>query len=596
MMRRRDRSAWPRTLLLLLIVSIALACSGPTPPEPTPTAPPAPLATESPAPPAPLPLSPTAIPPTAPTTVSVTPPEAPPTKSPTAGPPGTELRLPTTEPANIDPGLTSDSVSIGILAQVFEGLVLQDRAGRIIPMVAERWDVSPDGLTYVFHLRDGPRWSDGRPVTAGDFEWAWKRNLDPSSESDYASSLLPIRNAERISNGEMNPSELGVLAQDDRTLVVTLERPAAHFLSLAATWTLAPLRRDTVETNGERWVEADNILTNGPYRLAEWTHDQQIVLRRNEDYWGPKPQIERVVFRIFPDGAEEQALAAYEAGELDTFGTAMNLPVRQIDRLKSDQKLGYVVYDVSGTYFLTVNHRKSYLADGRVRKALGMAIERERLIDDVLQAAAEPAYTLQPPGILGRNPDIWPKEDLDAAKRLLAEAGFPDGQGLPEMVYAYNTNAGHKLIGEYLQQRWRSALGITVRLVSMDWNVFLQWRATEDWTVGGDFFRGGWFSDYEDPDDWYNLLWSSASDPRFFNSGWRHDQFDQIVDRGTRETAPGLRQQLYGQAERILADEYPYIPLYHYRGQTLVRSYVKGLEPSRMLGVLPLATMTVEPH
>jgi oligopeptide transport system substrate-binding protein len=510
--------------------------------------------------------------------------------------PAGEIRIPITEPPQMDPGITSDSVSIDVIMHIFEALVSQDANGNIQPAVAQSWDLSDDGLTYTFHLRQGPVWSDGKPVTAQDFEWAWKRNIDPKTASDYATSLYPVKNGEAINNGKMDPSQLGVKAIDDQTLVVTLEKPAAYFLTLASTWTLMPLRADVVTQWGDKWVEADHIVTNGPYLMKEWTHDQQIVLEANPNYWGPKPQIQRAIFKIFPDGAEDQALAAYEAGELDTFGTILNIPPQQVDRVKADPSLGYMTYDESGTYFVTVNNRKEYLHDPRVRKALGMSVERQTIISDVLRNTWLPAYTLQAPGIKGRNPDLWPKEDLQAARQMLADAGFPDGKGMPALSYAYNTNVVHKLVAEYLQQRWQSALGLTINLNNMDWKVFLAYRHTDDWAKGGDLFRGGWFSDYEDPNNWYNLLWDSNSDPGQFNSGWQNAQYDQIVRDAAGDRDPASRVAKYAQAEQILANEYPNIPLFHYAGATLVRPYVHGMNPSRVLAVVPLETMTVDPH
>jgi oligopeptide transport system substrate-binding protein len=590
----RGRVCLTRLAQLTVALLLALtACSAPTPVEPTSTSAPPAIATVGTAnTPVATMQAPTAAPLLTPATVA-TPAAAPASPTPL---PDTEIRIASAEPANMDPGTTSDTVAVGIVMQLFEGLVAKDQQGDIVPRVAERWETSSDGLTYTFHLREGPKWSDGRPVVAGDFEWTWKRNSDPRTDGDYVANLLPIKNAERIANGEIGSDQLGVVAPDDRTLVVTLERPAAHFLTLVSSWTLLPLRRDTVEQNGDRWVEADHILTNGPYRLDEWTHDQRIVLVADPNYWGTSPQVRRVVFTIFPDGGEDQALAAYEAGDLDTLGTTVPIPIHQVDRVKSDKNYGYLTYDVSGTYFLVVNARQEHLRDPRVRKALGMALERDKLIDDVLNEPAEPAFSLQPPGIAGRDPSLWPKEDEDDARDLLKEAGYPDGKGLPVLSYAYNADAGHRRIAEYLQERWRSALGVELRLTTMDWRVFLQWRATEDWIVGGDLFRGGWFSDYEDPDDWYSALWFGGTDPIVFNSGWRNERYDELVAQASSELNATARTRLYAQAEQILADEFPSIPLYHYRGHTLVRSYVKGMLPSRMLGVLPLSSMTVEPH
>src|SRR5439155_507251 len=219
------------------------------------------------------------------------------------------LRLPLTEPMTIDPGLAEDSNSVEIVSQLFEGLVSYDQNGNAIGLGAEQWSTSGDGLTYTFTLRKGPSWSDGRPVTAQDYAWAWKRNVSPRTASPFASLLFPIKNAQAINEAKLEPEQLGVQAKNDRTLVVTLEKPAAYFLRLAATWPLMPLRRDVLEKLGEHWTEPGNVVSNGPFRLAEWQHDAQLVLERNDRYWGRRPALRQAVFRIYPAGASEQVFA-----------------------------------------------------------------------------------------------------------------------------------------------------------------------------------------------------------------------------------------------------------------------------------------------
>jgi oligopeptide transport system substrate-binding protein len=502
------------------------------------------------------------------------------------------LRLPLAEPPTLDPGLATDSVSVDIIAQIFEGLVAYDDKGTISGLGAEKWDISPDGLTYTFTLRQGPQWSDGKPVTAKDYEWAWKRNVDPKTASDYATTLYPIKNAVKIHKEGLEPNELGVVARDDRTLVVTLEQPASYFLRLASTWTMMPLRGDVIDKFGDKWTEAQNVVTNGPFLLREWQHDTQIVLERNDKYWGEKPSLNRAIYRLFPEGGSEQVLTAYEAGELDTVGpgTSFELPAAQVDRVLADPKLKEEVktFGQSATMFITVNNRREHLKDPRVRMALGQAIERQRLLDQVLKRVGTPAFSLQPEGIVGRQPDLWPKEDLQQAKKNLADAGFPDGKGFPEITFTYNTSDQWKLLAEHLQQRYKEALGINLKLDSMEFATFLKWRRGDEWADTGDLFRGGWFSDYEDPNNWYNVLWDSREDPEMFNSGWKNEEYDRLVRQAQGELDPGARERLYRQAEEILAREYPNIPIFHYSIRTLVKPYVQNFEPERVLGITPL--------
>jgi oligopeptide transport system substrate-binding protein len=518
---------------------------------------------------------------------------------PGAGEKGREqtLRTPLTEPPTLDPGLAEDNVSIDVISQLFEALVAFDDKGAISGLGAEKWDISADGLTYTFTLRQGPKWSDGKAVTAQDYAWAWRRNVSPKTASPYANTLFPVKNAEAINEGKLEPEQLGVEAKDDRTLVVTLEQPAAYFLRLASTWTLMPLRQDVIEKHGDKWTEAQNIVTNGLYLLKEWQHDTQIVLERNEDYWGAKPTLQKAIYRLYPEGGSDQVLAAYETGEIDTTGagTSFELPPNQVDRILADSKLKEQVkiFDQSATNFITVNNRREHLKDPRVRIALGQALDRQRIIGEVLKRVGKPAYGLQPEGIVGRKPEIWPKDDPAAAKKLLAEAGYPDGRGFPEISFTYNTSAQWKPFAEHLQQRWKETLGINVKLDSMEWAVFLKWRKGDEWVQKGDLYRGGWFSDYEDPNNWYNVLWESRSDPLAFNSGWKNDRYDALAHQAAGELERSRRESTYGQAEELLAKEYPVIPVFHYSVRSLVKPYVQNFQPERVLGITPLKKISL---
>ena len=571
-----------RLFRMLVLGALMAGCSAPA----VPTSPPASTATS------PVGAQP-AVTAGAPRAAPPTPTAAPPT----AVPREQILRLTLTEPPTIDPGLAEDNVAVEVVAQLFEGLVAFDEQGRVSGLGAERWEISPDGLTYTFALRAGAAWSDGRPVTANDYAWAWQRAVNPRTASPYASSLYAIKNGRAIGEGRLPPEQLGAQARDDRTLVVTLEEPAAYFLRLASTWAYMPLRRDVLERVGPSWTEPKTIVTNGPFRLREWLHDEQLVLERDEQYWGQKPSLRRVIYRVFPEGGSDQMLAAYEAGELDVAGGAAGLEFSpaQATRLRSESKLASELrtFDQSGTLFVAVNTRRPHLTDARVRQALGQALDRRKILDDVLRRPGQPADGLQPPGIAGRRPHVWPREDPEAARRLLAEAGFPGGSGFPELTFTYNNSAQWKLLADHLQQRWRETLGIRLRTEPREWSAFLDFVRGEEWDRRGDLYRGGWFSDYEDPHNWYDLLWDSRGDPLTLRTGWRNDQYDSLTGRAARATDPGTRESLYGQAEEILAREYPAIPILHFASRALVKPYVQGYLPERVLGVTPLRRMVL---
>jgi oligopeptide transport system substrate-binding protein len=204
-----------------------------------------------------------------------------------------------------------------------------------------------------------------------------------------------------------------------------------------------------------------------------------------------------------------------------------------------------------------------------------------------------PAYSLQPEGIAGRRPDIWQKEDVAAAKQLLADAGYPEGRGFPDLTFTYNTSEQWSLMGEHLQQRWKNTLGINVKLDNMEFATFLKWRRGDEWKTSGHTFRGGWFSDYEDPNNWYNVLWDSREDPGMFNTGWADPEYDRLVRQAQAELDRAKREQLYAQAEEVLAKGYPAIPVFHYAGRTLVKPWVSGFEPSRVIGIVPLRNIAI---
>jgi ABC-type transport system substrate-binding protein len=222
---------------------------------------------------------------------------------------------------------------------------------------------------------------------------------------------------------------------------------------------------------------------------------------------------------------------------------------------------------------------------------LSLALDRRELLDSVLQRAGEPAASLQPEGIAGRRPDVWPADNAATARQLLASAGYSGGSGFPPITLTYSTSAEWRLFAEYAQQRWSDVLGITVRLESMERAAFLTWRRGSEWERSGDLYRGSWFSDFEDPHNWYNVVWASDADPSTFNGGWRNDQFDQLVRQATGELDNARRVSLYNQAEAVLAQDYPHIPLFHEEVRSLVKPYLQGYTPSRVLGLAPLRTM-----
>jgi oligopeptide transport system substrate-binding protein len=356
--------------------------------------------------------------------------------------------------------------------------------------------------------------------------------------------------------------------------------------------TFVPLKKEALERFGDRWTRPENIIGNGPFRLIEWVHDKQLVLEKSPTYPGADRLMPRAILAIFSDDAAGKVLSAFEGGTLDVFGTgaSFEIPPGETERILGDAAARLTVRTTpqSGTLFLAVNHRKPHLQESRVRRALGQVIERDRVLKDVLKRLGAPAISLIPDGIVGREESRWPGEDVEAARAALADAGFPEGKDFPPLSFAFNVSPQWTQLGEYLRQRYQDTLGIELRLEPMEWSAFMRWRRGDAWPKDGDLARGGWLSDYEDPYNWYNLIWDSREDPSSFNAGWKHDAYDSAVREGALTFDRAARVALYGTADETLASEYPAIPIFHYASRTLVRRHVHGFEPERVLSLVRL--------
>ena len=502
------------------------------------------------------------------------------------------VRLPEGEPVRFDPGVTSGGKGLEMLQNLFEGLVFIDqRDGSLQMGLAETMDVNDEQTEFTFNLRDGLVWSDDTPLTAKDFEWSWKRVLDPATKSEYTSAMYPLKNALAIDNGDAELDTLGVKASDDKTLVVTLEAATPYFPLLAATWTYYPVPKHTIEEYGEAWVEAGNMVSNGPYVLTEWNHDQNMVLERNEKYYGEKPTITRGEYTLFADPVA-QALVAFEADELDQAQVAG----ADLDRVKNDPDLGPLVqvFPRSGTQFIVMDTTNPPTDDVRVRQALAMAIQRDALANGVLKGEFSPAPTVLPPDIPGYNEAAALGEDLDKAKQLLADAGFPNGEGLPELTLTYTaTSTQEKKSAEYLQGIWKQSLGVNVKLDPLEDKAFQDWfnaRADQPFNMLLSF----WGSDWGDPANWHNQLFASSAD--FYHSHWKNDDFDSTVQEAVSMSDANARIAKYQDAEAILNQDAAIVPLFHLNRIYVVKPWVQGIVHYPILGRTWLRYISILEH
>lgn len=484
------------------------------------------------------------------------------------------LRYPDFEPLHFDPATMESRPEILVGMALFDPLITFNDDGKVVPLVARAWEVSKDGLTYTFHLRSGMRWSDGHPVTAADYEYAWKRVADPETASDYASAFYPIKGALEFNKGKTKDrNTVAVKAVDTLTLKVTLVEPAAYFLRLVSTWNYMPVPRWQVEKYGKKWVEAGNHVGNGMFMLQKWAHDREIVIVANPRYWGSKPTLQRVVFTIIDDPFRA-SLAAFENNELDVTD---QIQPGDIDRVRKDPVLGKELqkYRWSGTamMFCDTTNTKSPLSKMKVRQALYLAIDHKKVANEVLRGIYDPALTITPPGTSGYLATPPLSGGVDRARQLLAEAGYPDGQGFPETKLAWPKLVTYDLVAQALQQLWRDTLKINITLQRMERKEFN--AAFNSWAKQPyDAYIDRWGSDYEDPANWANILFDSDQD--FFHTKWKSTQFDSLVRRGAGEADATKRKQTYEEAEMILNTELPAVPLYHLGVIIAVKPWVQG--------------------
>ncbi len=476
-----------------------------------------------------------------------------------------------TEPPSLDWSLATDHVSFNVIANLMVGLTEFDKNLKPAPVIAKSWDISEGGRKIVFHLRDDVQWSDGQKVRAGDFEYSWKRLLNPKTASQYAYILFDILNAEEFYEGKVTDENLvGVTAVDDWTLEVRLKHPTSYFLSITTFEVTYPQRRDIVEKFGTKWTEHDSIVTNGPFLLASWKHENEIRLKANPHFFLGKPAIENV--EMFMINEKTTAVGMYERGQLD-FLDNDSIPPLEKPRLAKMPGFTHVP-QLRGEYYGFALDRKPF-DDPRVRKAFAMAIDRS-VFPKILHGGELPATSWIPPGMLAHNQKIGLPYNPPDARRLLREAGFPEGKGFPQVTLAYNTQEDHKIVAEAVQGMWKRNLGVLVRLENIEWKVYLKKLQNDPPPV----FRDGWGADYPDPDNFMKLFTSNSGNnhPR-----WKNSRYDQLLDQAAEEMKEQKRARLYDEAQKLLCEiDVAIIPLFVRVESTLLNPRFTGLEYNSM--------------
>ncbi|WP_346877461.1 MULTISPECIES: peptide ABC transporter substrate-binding protein [unclassified Clostridium] len=490
------------------------------------------------------------------------------------------------DPKTIDPQLNSAVDGSTIIHNAFEGLMREDENSKIVPGTAEKYEVSDDGTVYTFHIRKDAKWSDGKPVVAGDFEYAWKRALNPKVAAEYAYQLFYIKNGaayynqEKVGDKVATAEDVGVKVIDDNTLEVTLESPVPYFLSLAAFPTYFPVRKDIIEGNEEKWtLKPDTYISNGPFKMSEWKEKESITFVKNENYWDAKNvKLETLEVRLIDD--QITYLNAFKSGEIDVIESP---PQAEIPTLLDEGTAK--IYPYLGTYFYVINvsdkakdvdpKAAEALSNPKFRKALSLAIDRQLIVDKVAQGGQAPATSYVPAGILDSIGKEFQKDysskgaNIEEAKKLLEEAGYPNGEGAPTITFTFNTDQGHQNIAQAVQDMWKTNLGINVELKNEEWAVFQDTRNNFQYSMA----RHGWIADYNDPMTFLDM-WTTGNGQN--NAGYSNKEYDKLIAQAKVELDDAKRTELLHKAEDILMDESPIIPLYYYTNVLCIDKNVKG--------------------
>ncbi|MGC5325306.1 peptide ABC transporter substrate-binding protein [Brevibacillus sp. SYSU BS000544] len=481
-----------------------------------------------------------------------------------------ELRLNLhSEPPTADPGIADDNISGAVIRAVFDGLTRLGEDGKVHESVAEKIDVSDDMLTYTFHLRD-TKWSNGEALTAKDFEFAWKRVLNPKTASNYAYQLYYIKNAEQANKGKAALDTVGIKALDDKTLQVTLENPTPFFLELTAFYTYYPVNQKLVTANPKWATDAKTHVGNGPFKFETWEHKSKMVLVKNENYWDKDAvKMEKINFSMVDD--ENTELSMFDNGEIDWAGRPLSdIPTDAIPALKDSGKM--VTQPVASTYWYKFNTEKPPFNNVKIRKAFAYAIDRQSIVDNITMGNELAAMGPVPP-TMALNPNGYFKDnDVETAKKLLAEGMKEMGiTELPPISLTFNTSEKHKKIAEAIQDQWKKNLGVEVKLSNQEWKVYIDALHQGNYQVG----RMGWNADFNDPINFLELFKDKKGGNN--DTNWESPKYQELLNKSAMETDPEKRKQLLSEAEQVIMDEMPVVPIYFTTYSWVKADNVKGV-------------------
>lgn len=503
------------------------------------------------------------------------------TTAPKSGTAGLDLAVQVgPDPETIDPALNSAADSANMIMHAFETLLIVDKDNKIVPGQAESYEVSDDGLTYTFHLRDGLKWSDGTPLTANDFVFSWKRLSDPNVAAPYGEDMLGyVKGYQEAAAG--NIDALGVSAPDDKTFVVELSVPCVYFIKIVTHATMVPVQKTSVEANGEQWsLKPETYISNGPLKMIEWVPGSHVTFAKNDNYWNAdKVTINTLKFVLMEDA--NAAYSAYRTGEV---AMIKDVPTEEIPSLQGNEEF-HVAPNV-GVSYLDFNNQKEPFTNPDVRKALSLAIDRDYVSNTVMQGIGAPAGNFVPQGVSDAESgtyfeDVTRKnnggdffniknheEDLKKAKELLAKAGYPDGKGFPVVEYMTNDAGHNKAVAEYLQNCWKE-LGINMDIKIVEWGTFAPTRRAGDYLTA----RDAWSLDYDDPSNLLNLLKSTSGNN---SAQYKNPELDKLLDEANATLDVKEHYAKLHEAENMILEDAAIAPLNYRNEFWLQNTKLKG--------------------
>tara|TARA_Y100000590_G_scaffold211264_1_gene239390 strand:- start:3239 stop:4843 length:1605 start_codon:yes stop_codon:yes gene_type:complete len=481
-----------------------------------------------------------------------------------------------TEPKDLDPHTVTGVPESHILMALLEGLVTRHPEGLDpIPGVAESWEISNDGLTYSFYLRENAVWSNGDSVTANDFVWAWERMLTPSLGSKYPDMLYDVVNAEEFNKGTIKDfSKVGVKAINEKELLVNLKHRAPYFLGLLTHYTSRPVHRPTIEkfgnmdTIGSQWTRPGNFVGNGPFTLEDWQLNKVLKVKKSNNYWNAeKVRLNEIHF--FPvDNATREDLM-FRNGLLHVTST---VPLEKVEVYAKEYPDLIHIDPYFGTYYLRVNVNKEPFNNKLVRKALSLSIDRKEIVERVAKGGQIPAFSFTPPDPNNYYPPTSLDFNPELARSLLEKAGLSE-KNFPTFELLYNTSEGHQKLAQAFQQMWKQNLNIDAQLINTDWKVYLSRQTIGDYSIA----RAGWIGDYLDPKTFLDMMVTGRGNNQ---TGWSNDKYDKLLQKAAKSKTKEERFNNFYEAEKILMDELPIIPIYTYTRIYMLKKDVKGWSPN----------------